>query len=223
MSSHIDHHSAIHARGSGAIAHFSGPSDELYQHIVTKSADGKRFNFPASQSSSLHASTHVSFFAPSTALPVIAPAQAQLDIRIPAGSCGAVTGISLRLDLENEGKVNDSVFAGVPNLFDRVEIWAEGGSQLVQRWTDDAFRISNHYLSRSQAEVYSKHEGVPLLTAGETKTVFLRLPFSFFEASHLNVASLSADLYIRLFFRGANSYDTADYLTLRGARPSCRG
>jgi hypothetical protein len=217
MSTHIDHLELISTRGSNALAHFSGPSDDLYEHIVSQAADGKKYNYLASQSGSLHASTHVSFFSPATALPAISTAS-QLDIRIPAGSCGAVTSISIRLDLENQSALNNSSYGGVANLFTHIELWAEGGSMLVQRWTDDALRVALHYLNRDQAERYQTEEGSPFMGPGVSRTFFLRLPYSIFESSHMNIASLSSDLYLRLFFRGGNSYDTADYLTLNGAQ-----
>jgi hypothetical protein len=185
---------------------------------VTTSVDGKSYNFPASQSSTLAASRHTSFFSPSTALPVIAPAASQLDIRIPAGSCGAVTGLAIRLDLWNEAKVAaDAFFNGIPNLFSRIELSCEGGSTLLQRWTDDDLRIATHYLSRAQADWYGKNEGARSFLPNEEKTLFLRLPWSVFESTHLNIASLNSDLYVRLFFRGSASYDSSQYLVLKGA------
>lgn len=218
MSSHIDHHAAATTRGSAALAHLSTSDDELYAHAVSKSVDGKVYNFPLTQSSAIHTSRHTSFFSPSTALPVIAPAASQVDIRIPAGSCGAVTGLSVRLDLFNDAKTPaDSFFNGVPNLFSRIELACEGGSTLLQRWTDDDLRISTHYFSRAQADWYAKNEGLRSFFPNEERTIFLRLPWSVFEGTHLNLASLNSDLYVRLFFRGGASYDSPQYLTLKGA------
>jgi hypothetical protein len=217
MSSHIDHHAAIEARGSGALAHISGPSEDLYEHVVSQAPDGRRYNFPVTQSGGLNASMHTSFFSPASALPTIAPAASQVDLRIPAGSCGAVTSLAVRLDLENKS-AGASTFAGIPTLLERIEIWGESGSQLIQRWTSDALRLLTHYLTKEQSEVYSNNEGTLYLGPGVSRSFYLRLPFSFFESSHLNVASLTSDLYVRLFFRGADSYDTTDYLSLNGCQ-----
>ena len=212
MSSHIDHHSAAASRGSAAMAHVGHDSGELYQHVVARTADGQVTNFPVSQHRTLHASTHTTVFTPTTALPDISTAS-QVDVRIPAGSCGAVTGLAIRLDLSND-TAGTSTFYGAIRLFDRIELWAESGSVLVQRWTADELATCLHYLSREASSRYVYTTGTQTLVAGASRTVYVRLPFSVFESSHMNLGGLQSDIYVRCFFRGADSYLTADTVTL---------
>ena len=194
------------------MAHVGHDGPELYSHVVARTADGQVTNFPVSQHRTLHASTHTTVFTPTTALPDISTAS-QVDVRIPAGSCGSVTGLAIRLDLSNNNG-GPATFYGAIRLFDRIELWAESGSVLVQRWTADELATCLHYLSREAGERYVRTAGAQTLAVGASRTVFVRLPFNIFESSHMNIGGLRSDLYVRCFFRGIESYATVDFLTL---------
>jgi hypothetical protein len=205
MSHNIDLQQLSQAnRGRSATVHTLQPvQKKVYPFQKSKGADGQVLNTPLSQTNINHGMISHFKFAPSTAMPSLA-SQSQVDIRVPAGSVGTVRDIYIEIDLKNNS-LNPAILAGeyVHNLIDRIDLLAESGSVIVQRWTNtalqsavlyDSYSENNHRLQMSALD--------PLgVAAGASVKTYIRLPWSVFSTGHVSVQGLKSDLFLRIVFR----------------------
>ena len=216
--SNIDHQSlAITNRGAAAAAHVAAPSNEkLYPTRPYRSADGQILNLPVSQLGVTHASDLHTRFAPSTAMPSLA-SESQIDIRIPAGSVGAVRNILLEVDLKNDTVVAATIAGDfAQNMLARVELLGQSGSVILQRWTNTALMTSVLYDSPAQFSRRQAMQGVPAtgIPAGEEFKAYIKLPGSFFNLAHVTVQGITSDLFVRVVFRPEADVFTASTCVL---------
>ena len=88
---------------------------------------------------------------------------------------------------------------------DRVEIYAQGGSLLIQRLDAEALQQGFAYLTPTQYNAYGKAVAGDL-GAGGTQTVYWPLGNGSIFAHHIPVAALSAPLTVRVYWRGPQGW-----------------
>lgn len=205
MSHNIDlQQVAVATRGRASSVHvLQPPTKKVYPFQKSTSADGLTLNTPVSQSATNHGLINHLRFAPSTAMPSLA-SQSQIDIRIPAGSVGTVRDVYLEIDLKNNS-LNPAVLAGdyIHNIIDRIDLLAESGSVIVQRWTNSALQSSVLYDSVSQNNhrlQMSALDPLGIAPAASVKT-FVRFPWSVFQTGHVSLQGLKSDVFVRIVFR----------------------
>lgn len=205
MSQNIDLQAdAVAKRGRAASIHIlQPPKGKIYPFQATKSSDGQTLNLPLSQQGTNHGVVGHYQFQPSTALPSMA-SQAQIDIRIPAGAVpGTVRRIYLEVDLVNNS-LNPAVIPYfIHSIFDRVDLLAENGSVIVNRWTNTALQTAVLYDSYSQSRHRVRMAAVDPtgIAPGATQKFFMTLPWNVFETGHLSLQGLKSDLFIRCVTR----------------------
>ena len=88
---------------------------------------------------------------------------------------------------------------------DRVEIYAQGGSLLIQRLDAEALQQGFAYLTPTQYNAYGSAVAGPL-AAGGSQTVYWPLGPAAIFAHHIPVAALSAPLTVRVYWRGPQGW-----------------
>jgi len=205
MSHNIDlQQLAVSTRGRSASVHIlQPPQRKVYPFQKTTSADGLTLNTPLSQVATNHGMISHFRFAPSTAMPSLA-SQSQVDVRIPAGSVSTVRDIYLEIDLKNNS-LNPALLAGeyIHNLIDRIDLLAESGSVIVQRWTNSALQSSvlyDSYSSNNHRLQMSALDPLGVASGASVKT-YLKLPWSVFNTGHVNLQGFKSDVFVRVVFR----------------------
>jgi hypothetical protein len=212
----MQHESRAKARGSGSTSH-TGVSihpKSLYPHVQTVHADGARLNFPQASQTVLHQSIEDRIF-PSTTSTANILSGGFVDIRIPAGSIEVVKSLTLELTITNSSGATVVPAQGATNapgqlLLERVEILAEGGSQLISRHEGytglflSDYRhldpVASNYL-RQASDV-----GASIL-AGGVSVVYIPILWS--SLNNVYIGGFRADCYLRCWFRGAAAWQTA--------------
>jgi hypothetical protein len=89
---------------------------------------------------------------------------------------------------------------------DRVEIYAQGGSLLIQRLDAEALQQGLTYLTPAQYAAYSSCGAGVSITAGTSRTLYWPLGPACVFAHHIPVAALSAPLTVRVYWRGPQGW-----------------
>ena len=135
----MDHRTKASARGSGATSH-TGVSinpKSLYPHSSVRHESGAVVSYPSASQLVLHQNVEDRIF-PSTTSTAGILSGGFCDIRIPAGSIQVVKTLTLELVITNSSgaavvPAQGTSIAPGQILLERVEILAEGGSQLISR------------------------------------------------------------------------------------------
>ena len=173
-----------------------------------------RVSYPQASQLVLHQNTEDRIF-PSTTSTAGILSGGFCDIRIPAGSIQVVKTLTLELVI-----TNSSAAAVVPAqgtsiapgqiLLERVEILAEGGSQLISR--HEGFQglflsdyrqldpVASSFL-RSACDVGAS------IAAGASTTIYVPILWS--ALNNVFMGAFKADVYVRCWFKGASAWQTA--------------
>lgn len=213
----MDHRTKAAARGSGATSH-SGVSinpRSLYPHSTVTHADGMRVSYPQASQVVLHQNQEDRIF-PSTTSTAGILSGGFVDIRIPAGSVQVVKTLTLELVI-----TNSSAAAVVPAqgtsiapgqiLLERVEILAEGGSQLISRHEGFQGLFLSDYRQLDPVASNFLRQACDLgasIAAGASTTIYIPILWS--ALNHVFMGSWRGDTYVRCWFRpGASAWQTA--------------
>ena len=214
MSNNIDLQTLSSHRGRASEIHTSQPAiRKVYPMQRTVSSNGLALNLPVSQLPVTHAMASHYRFSPSTAMPSLVNSGSMIDIRVPAGSCSSVRDLYLEVDLKNNS-LNPVTIAGnyIHNIFQRIEILFENGSIVTQRWTADTFNTALLYDSPEDNQhrlQMSSVDGVTGIAPGDTFKAYLKLPYSLFTGSHLNISGLKSDFFVRCYFKSDAQFCTS--------------
>lgn len=209
MSS-LDHHKQNAKRGSSALAHTGVTHANLYPTRPVRHSHGETLNYPVSSQVVLHKTTQHTIFQSTTATDGQLSSGGFVDVRIPAGSLQVVKGMTLQLELENEGGVAVTIGGGVRNvfLFDRIELVAEGGNTQIARWEPTQlvwpFR---HVNGSSWDKNWTNAFGPTQIAAGAVGIILAPILNEVFSRNEAYLGHLRSDMYLRVWFKGASAFD----------------
>jgi hypothetical protein len=191
-------------RGRAAFDHVAH-STQLYPHSKVGN-----LHLRSSQAFVKNSQTRHTFYQPSSlADDVMAQSGGYTDFRIVNGQIlrSAVITATIRAPASVVGIANLPILAKdwyAP--IDRVEIYAQGGSLLIQRLDAEALQQGLAYLTPSQYEAYS-HTGAGNVMASDLNTtIYWPLGPACIFSHHIPVAALSAPLTVRVYWRGAQGW-----------------
>ena len=212
----MDHRTKAAARGSGATSH-SGVSinpKSLYPHSTVTHADGMRVSYPQASQLVLHQNVE-DRICPSTTSTAGILSGGFCDLRIPAGSIQVVKTLTLELVI-----TNGSASAVVPAqgtsiapgqiLLERIEILAEGGSQLISRHEGFQGLFLSDYRQLDPVASSFLRQACDLgasIAAGASTTIYVPILWS--ALNNVFMGSWRGDTYIRCWFKGASAWQTA--------------
>ena len=213
MSSNIDLQLLSTQRGRSSVIHtHQPPVRKVYPMQRTVSKGGLALNLPVQQLNTTHGMISHYRFSPSTQMPSLVNPGSQIDIRVPAGSCGSVRDLYLEIDVKNNS-LNPVTIAGeyLHNILQRVELLFENGSITVQRFTQDTFNTALLYDTPEENSHRLQMSAVDIagIAPGDTYKAFVRLPYSVFTNSHLNIGGLKSDFFVRCYFKSDAQFCTS--------------
>ena len=212
----MNHQVKAASRGSGATSH-SGVGinpKSLYPHTTVTHADGMRVSYPQASQLVLHQNTEDRIF-PSTTSTAGILSGGFCDIRIPAGSVQVIKSMTLELVISNGSGASVTPAQGTgiaPGqiLLDRVELLAEGGSQLISRHEGFQGLFLSDYRHLDPVASSFLRQACDLgasIAAGASTTIYVPLLWN--AMINFYAGGLKADLYIRCWFKGASAWATA--------------
>ena len=137
------------------------------------------------------------------------------DIRIPAGSIEVVKALTLELVITNSSAVavvpaQGSSIAPGQLLLERVELLAEGGSQLISRHEGfQGLYLSDYRQLDPVASSFLRQacDVGASIAAGASSTIYIPILWS--ALNNVFIGSWKADVYVRCWFKGASAWQTA--------------
>ena len=212
----MDHRVKAAARGSAGTSH-SGvgihPS-KLYPHTTVTHADGMRVSYPQASQLVLAQNTEDRIF-PSTTSTAGILSGGFVDVRLPAGSCQIIKSMTLELVINNGSGASVTPAQGTgiaPGqiLLDRVELLAEGGSQLISRHEGFQGLYLSDYRQLDPIASSFLRQAADLgasIAAGASTTIYI--PLLWTALNNVFIGGFKADMYVRCLFKGASAWATA--------------
>ena len=213
----MDFRSRAAARGSGATSH-TGVSinpKSLYPHTTVQHADGMRVSFPQSSQLILHQAQEDKVFNSSTSVSGILASSGYADIRCAAASLEVWKGACLEMVIANNSgaaciSAQGPTIAPAQLLIDRVELYAEGGSQLLSRMEGyQSLYLSDYRHLDPVASTFLRNAcdmGVSI-AANSSTTVYV--PLLFTALNNQFIGHYKGDIICRVWFRGPSAWATA--------------
>jgi hypothetical protein len=138
-----------------------------------------------------------------------------VDIRIPAGSIEIVKSLTLELVITNSSgatvtPAQGSSIAPGQLLLERVELLAEGGSQLISRHEGfQGLYLSDYRQLDPVASSFLRQacDVGATIVAGASSTIYI--PLLWTALNNVFIGSWKADIYVRCWFKGASAWQTA--------------
>lgn len=207
MSS-IDHHQANHKRGGAALDHAGVSHPNLYPHVKQRGVHGGATNFPAtSQSAILHK------IAVTTVFPAITPtdrafaSSSYVDIRVPPSAIATATGFSLAFEIENDTADIVTLPAWMPQLFDNVQILAEGGNVQIMRLEPHHLMAPFRHVPEASWDKFRiMFSSGQVMNPGVIATTHLPILNEPFSRNHAYMGAIRSDIYVRVTFRGPSAF-----------------
>ena len=230
MSSNVDHHAGAVRRGAAAMSHAGTHVKNLYPHSSVRHSDGSSTNFPVSSQLTLHQHEIDTTFVASSATENAFASSSFVDIRIPAGSCGVITGATLSFQVRaGSGGVTVMPIPFALAL-ERVELLAESGNCLISRHESHQLLWPMRHLSQIAVDMlsgpmgfHSDHKApttpasVISMAANTEETFFVPLIDCPLVTNHIYGGALKSDMYLRVWMRGPSGF----YIT-NGPVPTLR-
>lgn len=147
----------------------------------------------------------------------------QFNMRIPHESYDSIK--SMVVEIPISVATNRAVLVAVPYFFTRIELWRMVDGQRIQTFYPETMMMNLATLSAGQREdlfpalgldskTWWNRESDCLLQAGESKTFYLPLLGSIFDAAHgIDISQWETDLEIRFVFRASIRAENTGIIT----------
>jgi len=210
MSS-LNHHSANAKRGGSALAHAGVSHSELYPHRKVRHSHGETLNYPVSSQTVLHKTTTHTIFQSTSSTDTAFSSGGFVDVRIPAGTLQVVKQWVIALEVVNNTGGLVTMPKGIPFLFDRVEVLAEGGNVQIARWEPAQlwwpFRhVDGTSFTLNWLSGISQINPTGLISGTPPKTYYIPILGDVFARNEAYLGHLRSDLYFRVWFKGASAF-----------------
>ena len=196
----------------------------LYPHQQVRHSDGSTTNFPVSSQLVLHQSEIDTVFTANTATEGAFSSGSFVDCRIPAGSTGIITHMTLELRVKaGSGGCNEHP---VPFLLaiERVETLLEAGNIMLSSHTAAQLMLPFRHLPQTALEMLQGPMGfhsdisptaaypqaVYSMAPNEENVYFCPLLENPLAANHVFGGALRSDTYLRVWFRGPSAFTSID-------------
>ena len=211
-------------RGPGAAAHVGVRVPQIYPHTRVG-----EYNYPNSSQVTLHQSEQDVLFTSTTATDGVLAQGSFVDIRLPAGACSVITGMTLEVTIR-AGSAGVTVMpVPIVHILDRVEFLGQAGNVLISRHEASQLCWPFRHLNESQLQLHQKtfnfwchpasSEHGPQTTypatfvqlaAGEERVYYIPLLENPFVTCRVFGGAIAADCFVRCWFKGPSSFFIAD-------------
>ena len=138
-------------RGPGAAAHVSVRVPQIYPH--TRVGD---YNYPNSSQVTLHQSEQDVLFTSTTATDGALATGSFVDIRLPAGACSVITGMTLEVTIRAGSAGVTIMPIPIAHILDRVEFLGNAGNVLISRHEASQLCHPFRHMSETQLHLLQK-------------------------------------------------------------------